>query len=143
MRNKQDIGLIGEDRVKALLMGPSYQRSVIRCPYKCPYDLVIDGLRTEVKCAAPRKDGEYGIAWQFNIHRHGMLSEDTDIYILRLEKVPYSGCAMHMLLAAPIGKLTVLVSMRSLLNQEWAEAVSDFYALAKGEYGKKKIEVAA
>src|SRR5260221_473017 len=138
MRNKQDIGLIGEDRVYNLLTSATYGRSVIRCPHNSPYDLVIDGLRTEVKCAAPRKDGE-GLAWSFNIHRHGVLSEQTDIYILRLENVPHSKASIHMLLKAPLDIKTIRVSMRALLNQDFAAAVADFYALAKGEYGRKEV----
>ena len=139
---KQGIGLRGEYRVAALLCHEPYNRSVIRCAYTSPYDCVIDGHRTEIKCAAPRpkphRDG--ALIWTFNIHRHGVLNEkETDLYILRLEGVPYSKAAIHMLFKAPLGTPTICVSMRALLNQDFAAAVADFYSLAKGEYGRKEV----
>lgn len=135
---KQGIGLRAEERVAGLLR-QAYGRSVIQCAYNNPYDLVVDGFRVEVKCGAPQKDGQYSLVWNFNLHRHGVLSEQTDLYLMRLEKVPYSGAAIHMLFRAPLGVTMLCVSMRALLNQDFAVAVADFYALAKGTYGQKEV----
>jgi hypothetical protein len=138
---KQGIGLRAEERIASFLKGKPYFRSVIQCAYNNPYDLVVDGHRVEVKCAAARPDSDRpdSLIWTFNLHRHGILSEQTDLYLLRLEKVPYSKAAIHMLLKAPVGVTTLYISMRSLLNQEWAAAVADFYTFAKGTYGRKEV----
>lgn len=136
---KQDIGLRAEQRV-AWLLKYFYKRDVVRCAYGSPYDLMVDGLRVEVKCAAPQKDRADALKWKFNIHRHGVLDEkQTDLYILRIEGLPYSKAAIHMALKAPIGQFTLEVPIRGLFNQNYAAAVADFYALAKGEYGRREV----
>jgi len=130
---KQKIGLRAEKRLATFLSG-FYGRVISRASYASPFDLLIDGHRAEVKCAALQKKGKHR-TWKFNIHRHGVLSEQqTDFYILRLEGVPYSKYAIHMLLRSPIRRKVVEISVRALLNQRFASAVDDFYALAKGKY---------
>lgn len=136
---KQGIGLRAEERVAHLLRS-NYKRNVIRCAYGSHYDLIVDGLRVEIKCAAPHKNGPHALEWKFNIHRHGLLNEqETDLYILRLEDLPFSRHAIHMLFKAPLGQYTIEVPIRGLFNQNYAAAVADFYALAKGEYVKKGL----
>ena len=132
----QRLGLSAEDHVLNLLR--YHGRKVSKQKYLERFDLLVDGYRCEVKCAKPHKDGEYGIDWLFNIHRHGLIKEDAvDFYILRLEDVPYSKAAIHMVFKAPLGIATTLISVRSLLNQHYAKAVSDFYALANGLLGQR------
>lgn len=137
INRSQHLGIEAENKVRSTLC--AYGRKVESAGPRDSYDLLVDGLRVEVKCAARQHDGKYSITWKFNLHRHGVLSEQTDLYILRLEEVPYSKAAIHMLFKAPMGVTTISVSMRALLNQDWAAAVSDFYAFAKGEYGRKEV----
>lgn len=135
---KQGIGLIAEERLAQLLRS-TYGRTVVQCAYNNSFDLLVDGLRVEIKCAAPRSNSGAQMFWSFNLHRHGVLSEQTDVYILRLEQVPFCKYAIHMLFKAPVGVTTMVVSMRALLNQDFAAAVADFYAFAKGTYGRKEV----
>jgi hypothetical protein len=120
------IGLRGE-RLVYQLLAHVYGRKVKRMPYMSPFDLLVDGARVEVKTATLKRQ-----QWLFNLHRHGKLSESTDWYILRLEGVPLSKAAIHLLLRAPAGKTTIAVTLRSLLNGQsaWAD---DFKRFARGE----------
>lgn len=90
--------------------------------------LVDDRWHVEVKTARPREiNGSVG--WYFNIHRHGVLDESkVDLYILRLEKVPYSKYAIHLLLPSPLKQFTLAVTFRKLLNgfAKYAEAFQQF-----------------
>jgi len=130
------MGSIAEYKVGSLLS--SYGRKVERQTWASPFDLLVDGYRVEVKCAKPQVRRGSGIPqWQFNIHRHGILSEHADFYILRLEKVPFTKAAIHMLLRAPLGRLTVIISFRSLLNGQ-AIHVADFYSFAHGQLPEQK-----
>lgn len=130
----QELGRHGEYAVGQILSGSG--RRVRRMHRRGPYDLLVDGeFRVEVKSAEPQDDNGSPV-WKFNIHRHGKVVEETDFYILRLEKVPFTKAAIHLLLRAPLGTPTVNVSFRSLLNKRSRE-VADFYAFAKGQLRKE------
>src|SRR5262249_50773732 len=99
------------------------------------FDLLVDNKhRVEVKCGLPSAiDGLP--TWRFNIHRHGVLNEETDFYILRLERVPYSKRPVHLLFQAPLRVKVVTVSLRSLLMFH-SQGVADFYDFAHGKFSK-------
>jgi len=105
--------------------------------YKEPFDILVDGEhRVEIKtCPSSRSDGQ----WLANIHRHGVLNENgTDAYIIRLEGVPGSKAALHLLLKSPLGKASLRFSVRSLLYK-YPTAALDFLHFAKtGELPKEK-----
>ena len=98
-------------------------------------DLLVDGrVRVEVKgCGGIKKRTRSGIRtyWQFNIHRHGkMPGVPPDCYILRLDGVPESVAAIHLLFTK-LSTPNVLISMRNLLNQKFHKEVKDYYHFAK------------
>lgn len=127
---KQSIGRKAETRVRYLL--ERYGRKVSERTYNAPFDLLVDGKRVEVKAAEPRPDQQHGLKWCFNIHRHGIVSELTDYYILRLQSVPFTKASIHLLLKAPLNVSTIAISVRALLNQQYAKEVADFYEFARG-----------
>ncbi|MCI0352845.1 MAG: hypothetical protein L0Z53_25775 [Acidobacteriales bacterium] len=140
-QRSQATGREGESRIGQVLR--YYGRKVFAAGYYDSFDLLVDGFRCEVKTAEFRNKG-HTHGWTFNIHRHGKLSEQTDYYILRLQSVPYSNDAIHLLLKSPIGVSTVWISMRQLLSGLYAVAVRDFDRFARGEFGRngKKEEAA-
>lgn len=93
------------------------------------WDILVDGRwHIEVKTAG-RRDIRGVPGWVFNIHRHGVLDESkVDFYVLRLEEVPYSKYAIHLLLPSPLKQLTLLVTFRKFLNGfgQYAEAFHKF-----------------
>jgi len=84
-------------------------------PNDLPYDLLVNGeKRVEVKVCFRRDDGN----WKFNIHRHGILDEsNVDVYVLRLEGVPDFKAALHLIIPAPLGSMTIAISLRSLITR--------------------------
>src|ERR1700730_8599466 len=81
--DRYGIGHGGEWKVLQLLR--AYDRKVsLNRTY---FDILIDGsLKVEVKTATPSQTK----TWVFNIHRHGeMPTKHPDVYILRLEKIPF------------------------------------------------------
>ena len=119
----------GEHNVCQLLIRNG--RQVQRGRYNEPFDILVDGkTHIEVKtCRSIIKRGQ--TAWFFNIHRHGVLDEQgVDAYIFRLENVPETSAAIHLLFKAPLGILTVVISIRSLLNR-YGVAMGDFRKFAK------------
>lgn len=125
------IGRRAESLIASHLAG-SWGRTVERQDYYAPFDLLIDGThRVELKTAQPSMHRGKP-HWRFNIHRHGKLVENCDFYLFRLEKVPFSKAAIHLVVPAPIGKKTIIFSFRSLLS-DGSQYVSDFYRLARGE----------
>lgn len=85
-----------------------------QAPFRAKYDILANGKRIEAK------QSEFGSgrkqAWFFNIHRHGVVEESqVDFYILRLEAAPIFKAAIHLVLPAPIGRPTIVISLRSLL----------------------------
>src|ERR1700690_3352708 len=92
-----------------------YGRSARVTQYSSPFDLLVDGWRIELKSSEPRGQN---VEWNFNIHRHGILNEvNVDFYILRLEKVPGSKAAVHLLFKSPVKTPTIRISFRSVINK--------------------------
>lgn len=104
-------GRNGEMVVNNWLRNRGYESELTS--YHSPFDLRCNGKRVEVKCAK-YCHGE----WVFNIHRKGVLNEsEVDVYIFRLEQVPDSKAAIHLILPAPIGITTIKMTLRSLLTR--------------------------
>lgn len=127
------LGDRGQDLVYHLLgftHGRKVHMGVRSGPRADKWDILVDGRwHIEVKTAAPRKVGANPPTWFFNIHRHGLVDESkVDFYVLRLEDVPYCKYPIHLLLPSPIGKPTVAVSFRALVNGygRFAEAFRRF-----------------
>lgn len=135
----QRLGSDAETSVAQLLR--AHGRTVISQGYYDPFDLLVDGRRIEVKSATPRTDGG-NLFWLFNLHRHGVIAEDYDAYVFRLEAVPYSKYAVHLFAPAPIGRMSFAVSFRSLLNGDAMMAL-DFQKFARGEMCAKLEAVSA
>lgn len=129
MGRSQQLGKVAERNVAKILS--FYGRTVAVQRHKSPFDLLVDGLRVEVKCSEMQMRDELPV-WHFNIHRHGVVSEATDFYIFRLEHVPFSKKPIHLLYRAPLNTHMACVSFRTLLNKDSA-AASDFYRFARGE----------
>jgi len=131
MSTPQNNGLDGELRVRALLEANKHKVSL---KHKGPFDLLIDGvIRAEVKtCGGAIRSGRDYPHWFFNLHRHGVLNEEEiDIYILRLENIPDFSYAIHALIKAPIKKLTLNVTLRSLINGDWYNYIKEFQNFLK------------
>jgi hypothetical protein len=125
-RNKQAKGLVTQDRVKNILRAAG--REVEIMPYNCGYDLLVDGKhRVEVKVAEPQTQKD-AVApfWNFNIHRHGIIDERCDLYVLVLTSVPYCTASTFLLLEAPIGKHTMHITYRDLFQGRWADAARNY-----------------
>lgn len=129
----QRAGLRAQITIRSLLS--SYGRTVKKMPYTSSYDLLVDDWRCEIKDAKPRVDGAGGKKWFFNIHRHGELKEDCDVYIFRLEDVPGFKKSVHLLLPAPIGLKSMAFTLRSLIETA-APLVDNFKAFARGQWPK-------
>ena len=76
--------------------------------YNSPFDVVVNGKRVEIKVSTFHEDKG---GWFFNIHRHGKIDEsNVDFYLLCLK----SQTDIFVLRPSPTGKLTILISKRSL-----------------------------
>ncbi len=133
----QKFGSDSERRVASILR-QFYGREVIAMAYNSSFDISVDGWRVELKAARPNTTKEPYPVWVFNIHRHGVLNEVTDFYILRLEQVPFTKSAIHLLFRAPIGVTVLQISPRMLMNG-LSSHTEEFYKFARGEYGQKVI----
>jgi hypothetical protein len=136
MAKPQDDGREAEYKVRSVLL--THGRKVQLGRHNEPFDLLIDGkTRIEVKtCGSVVNKGVP--RWFFNVHRHGTLDEsEVDAYVLRMENVPFSKYAMHLLFLSPVGKKAIVISARSLLNQYLEKAI-DFQRFCKtGELPQK------
>jgi hypothetical protein len=114
------LGARGEAAVRTIFL--QYGRDVQDQESKCKYDFLVDGWRVEVKTVSPsgKKPG-----WVATIQRNGILDEQTDFYVIRLEN-QYE--PFHILFAAPVGKKTLYISRGPTLWQR----KHDFDAFAKG-----------
>jgi len=83
--------------------------------YYCAWDFYVNDLRVEVKTARYSRK-----TWKVNIHRHGKLKEDVDVYIVRLEGCPLFKAAIHLVIPAPLGTKTLQITPRSLITV-WAQ----------------------
>lgn len=135
MGRSQTLGKTAEWHVAQILR--FYGRAVSLKTYNHPYDLLVDEqFRIEVKCADMQMQDDAPL-WKFNIHRHGVVNERADFYVFRLEHVPFTKYAVHLLFKAPLETSVAQVSFRSLLNKD-AIAVVDFYRFARGEFSPTK-----
>jgi hypothetical protein len=83
-----------------------------RAKYKDSFDILYGEKRIEVKASRRSDNG----LWYFNIHRHGVLKEDGIFaYIFRVEDVPGFEYALHLVVPAPLGRSTIVLSLRSLI----------------------------
>lgn len=125
------MGYDGEERVSQRIVQTGHKSR--RSRYGENFDLLVDDIvKVEVKCCR-RKKNSHGLSeWKFNIHRHGILKEEADLYILRLEKIPESKHSLHALFLAPLNRKGVGASIRSLLGDpSWHKAFADFEAFLK------------
>ena len=90
---------------------------------KCKFDFLIDGYRVEVKTVSPHKKKT---GWHVNFQRNGILDEQTDFYVVRLEN-QYE--PLHILIPAPVGKTGIFITRGPALWQRYA----DFQAFARGQ----------
>jgi len=115
----QHLGNDGQEHVRQILYNQHrrVQMGARSGPGADKWDILVDDRwHVEVKTARPR-DIDGRPTWVFNIHRHGILDESkVDLYVLRLEKVPYSKAAIHLLIPSPLRVFTLEVSFRKLLN---------------------------
>lgn len=133
---RQELGRDAEYNVYALLL--ANKRSCEMQRHSAPFDLLVDGWAVEVKVAQFQlRKGKP--TWQFNIHRHGRVQERCDFYILRLEGVPYSKAAVHLLLRAPLCRPTISVTFRSLISK-YSVANVDFRSFLRGDFGVRETE---
>lgn len=129
--DSQERGFHGEYEIQRALKFKGVW--VKKMHYACDFDLLVDrGYKVEVKTAGMQMKCGGVPVWKFNIQRHGALREKCDFYIFRLEGVPFSKAAIHLLLSAPLGRKTVLISMRSLITKysKYAVAYEEFVANA-------------
>lgn len=105
-------------------------------PYTHPFDLLVDGIRVDVKTSTPHRTSKHNkefISWIFNIRKAGIEhGTQADCYVCRLEEVPYTSQAIHLAFIPPITSPTIIISMRALLNQGYAKEREQFIALTQG-----------
>jgi hypothetical protein len=137
METSDAYGLHGERAFMALCR----QRGINVLPRRrmCPYDFLVEGLRIEFKIASPQT--RYGkLVWRFNFHRHGVLKEKCDFYILCMEGIPNYKARVYLLLKAPVKKKGISVSVRSLL-QKYAIFAVDFENFMRMESKRRKSTI--
>jgi hypothetical protein len=104
-------GIDGQQQVYAWLRLQGFE--TFQADYNAKYDILCNGKKVEVKTAEYVNGG-----WSVNIHRHGILNEsDVDLYVLRLEGGPLFKYAIHLIIPAPVGKLRINITPRSLLTR--------------------------
>ena len=81
-------------------------------PPQWNFDFKVNGHRVEFKTARPRQPKRGSPDWQFNLHRHGRLNEQTvDFYILCFEQIPYSQHNFYGAVKAPQYRKTLQFGM--------------------------------
>lgn len=121
------LGAHGEAAIRAILLG--HGRAVEDQAARCKFDFLVDGWRVEVKTVNPWRARP---GWLVNFQRNGILDEQTDFYVVRLES-PYD--PIHILLRAPIGKKGLHIRRGPEL---WKQS-DDFKLFARGGYGQKPV----
>lgn len=115
-------GLSREKWVAAILRRAGH--SVQQMNYTSWFDLLVDGkLRVEVKASEFSAEK---LNWQFNLHRHGKMGRQPDFYIFRLERVPFSCAAVHMIWPGNESRATISFSLRGLLNGKASGQIEEF-----------------
>ena len=96
-------------------------------------DMNVDNWRVELKAARPQTNAQLTMYWNFNLHRHGKISQEPpDFYLLRLEQVPYTKNAIHFVIRGDIKIKTFRIGMNGLLSQDYAENARMFNQLRDG-----------
>lgn len=120
-------GLAAEERVANLLI--SNGRKVSITPYNCPYDLLVDGKKVEVKSSG-KHPLRNGFVWLYNLHRHGVLNEsEVDLYVFEMKDFQYP----YVLIPAPIGKKSISLNY-NILAKRYFRGVEDFNRFCSGSY---------
>jgi hypothetical protein len=113
-KNPRRYGFNGERAVLSTLR--RHGHAVEHMPGSSHFDLLVDGnIRVDVKTASPQMY-KGRLTWFFGIHHPWKTLADTDIYILRLEKLPFYKGALHLLLKAPFPVQTIHITINSLLT---------------------------
>ena len=129
------LGKSGETDV-AQKLRDVFQASVIQMPYNSPFDLLVNGIRVEVKRCTPSRR----MRWEVNIHRHGKVNEGSvDVYIFCLDKIPGNGkMPVYLLLKAPLGTPRIAFSFSSLVRK-YRDAIDNWSLLnVQKTLGKRK-----
>ena len=110
-------------------------RKTKRMGSNSPFDILCDGRKIEVKTARSRMINRKSRtpSHRFNIHRHNILRERCEFYILRLEKA-IGEAAVYILMPAPIRRKTFAISKLSLERGEWNKNIEDFHRLCAGKW---------
>lgn len=108
------VGNVAENRVATYLAACGL-RVDRRNAYGNGYDMLVNGkYRVEVKNA--RCSDPYNPQWMINFHRHGKLDErNVDLYIVRLDGILFFKAGVYLIFRAPIKRLTMRITARSLL----------------------------
>ncbi len=110
-------------------------RKYARQGYYAPFDYLVDGWRVELKVAALGYQQRRPI-WKFNIHRHNVLNERmVDFYILRLQNVPFTKHALHLLIKAPIKRKVLQFTVRILMDGAGLYG-KEYHRFMHGEFGQ-------
>lgn len=131
-------GLRAEHAVVHLLR--SAGRACTKQVHQCPFDILADGWRIDVKTAIPREaSGQqrfHGDRWLFNLHHSGRPITGCDFFVLRMENVPApEPPVLHLLLRAPYHAISFAV--HSFTFNKTLPLITEFNRFLRGEYGTK------
>jgi len=127
MGKNQDRGNNGQLQLAQYLR--YHKIPVSTMPYNCSYDLQVKDCRIEIKTAALREVSSTGYGWSFNIHRHGVIKNDCDIYVFILHEVPHTHYSIYLLFPAPIDKTVIEIGVKDFFQGRYlkqAEAFSEW-----------------
>lgn len=123
-KKSQRYGLAAQQRIGNWLR--NHYREVKPMSYGSPYDFLVCGKRVEVKACPCVEIGDQ-LLWAFTIQGHWKHAErNVDVYVLRLENIPGFKSAIHLIIAAPIRRSTVSISLRNLISGKYAKHFNDF-----------------
>jgi hypothetical protein len=135
MGKLNSVGFISENEFSQMCM--ESKATFQRMPLYAPFDFVVNGWRIETKAAELRvlkgTHNKYSYqGFQFNIHRHNVLSEECDFYALNFRDGKDSSWA---LLAAPLNRKTLRVLQQTLLHGYYKDGEARLWRLLRGELG--------
>lgn len=89
-------------------------KTVVRSSYNAPFDLLVDGIRVDVK-RSNCKNANQRRFWKFILAKNGKLREEgTDYYVFCLSDVPGEEGDVYMMFKSPIGAKTKTISSLQL-----------------------------
>lgn len=139
MDNAQAFGKAAEGSVAALLRKAG--RKIKMRGYYDRIDMDVDGLHVELKAARPCTNSQLTVSWRFSLHRHGKISQELpDFYLLRLEQVPYTKHAIHLIIPGDTKTKTFSVGINGLLSQDFADNAKMFDRLRDGTLRKITLD---